>query len=316
MGDFTLLLEVWYKKYRPKDLNSFVFQNPQHKQIFQQFIDQQSVPHLLLSGGAGLGKSAMARILIESLSIERNDIFYMDGSSKNSSVEFIRGPVTEFVSMCPFGSTKIVHIEECDRLSKHAQDALRVVIGDQESDTRFIMTCNHPQRLTESLISRFQHIQFNSLDSEELHVCVATILIKEDIKFDLQVLEDFVTRGYPDARKIINSVQMHSYDKELHLPTSTDATVDIGIENMILQTFQNKQWVELRKVLSAVIQSEDWEALYVMLYNKLHEVKGFEYTNNWEEAIILISDHMYKNVTHSDKEINFTSLMIQLCKLN
>ena len=201
--------ELWVEKYRPKDVDGYVFRDEHQKRQVQQWIKDGTIPHLLFSGNAGIGKTTLAKILLAQLEVNDLDILEINASRTNS-VEDVRDKVVNFVQMIPFGGFKVVLLDEADYLSPNAQAALRGVMEEYHTTSRFILTCNYPNRIIPALHSRCQGFHIERIDQTEFTARVAEILIAEEITPDLDVLDTYVKATYPDLRKCINMVQMLS----------------------------------------------------------------------------------------------------------
>jgi len=179
--------ELWVEKYRPNTINGYVFRDDHQRRQVETWIKDQSIPHLLLSGTAGIGKTTMAKMLIHELGIQEYDLLEINASRTNS-VEAVRDKITNFVSMIPFGPFKVVLLDEADYLSPNAQAALRGVMEEYHTTARFILTCNYPNRIIPALHSRCQGFHFERIDMNEYTARVATILMDEKVEFDLDTL--------------------------------------------------------------------------------------------------------------------------------
>jgi len=214
--------ELWVEKYRPNKLNGYVFRDDHQKEQVSTWVKQGSIPHLLFSGNAGIGKTTLAKILFNELDINDLDILEINASRTNS-VEDVRDKIVNFVQMIPFGDFKVVLLDEADYLSPNAQAALRGVMEEYHTTARFILTCNYPNRIIPAIHSRCQGFHIERVDIDEFTARVATILVEENIEFNLDVLDTFVKATYPDLRKCINMVQMNSLKGSLHMPEKGDA---------------------------------------------------------------------------------------------
>lgn len=202
--------QLWVKKHAPKDIGEFCFSSSTIKKMIRQFIDSQSIPHLLLTGAPGTGKSTLARLLIEDCGVTGVDVLTIDASLDNN-VDVVRDRVKSFVSIASFDSPfKIVLLEEFDHMSVQAQSTLREMMVRYSDDVRFILTANYVHRITEPIISRCQHITFQDLPFAAAVRKVISILDQEAVEYDLDVVEAIVKHNLPDLRKIINIVQQHS----------------------------------------------------------------------------------------------------------
>ncbi len=213
--------ELWVEKYRPSTLDGYVFRDSHQREQIQSWVKQGSIPHLLFSGNAGIGKTTLAKILLNELEINDLDVLEINASRTNS-VEDVRDKIVNFVQMIPFGNFKVVLLDEADYLSPNAQAALRGVMEEYHTTARFILTCNYPNRIIPAIHSRCQGFHIERTDITEFTARVATILVSEEIDFNLDTLDTFVKATYPDLRKCINTVQMNSMKGNLHTPEKGD----------------------------------------------------------------------------------------------
>ncbi len=192
--------ELWVEKYRPKTIDGYVFRDAHQKEQVERWIKEGTIPHLLFSGSAGIGKTTLAKILLNALGVNDLDILEINASRTNS-VEDVRDKIVNFVQMIPFGDFKVVLLDEADYLSPNAQAALRGVMEEYHTTSRFIFTCNYPNRIIPALHSRSQGFHIERVDQTEFTARVATILVEESVDFDLDTLDTFVKATYPDLRK-------------------------------------------------------------------------------------------------------------------
>ena len=183
--------ELWVEKYRPKTIEGYVFRDEHQKKQIQTWIKDQSIPHLIFSGTAGIGKTTMAKILVQELGIEDYDVLEINASRTNS-VDDVRDKIVNFVQTIPFGPFKVVLLDEADYLSPNAQAALRGVMEEYHQTARFILTCNYPNRIIPALHSRCQGFHVEKVDQTEFTARAATILVEENIDFDLDTLDLYV----------------------------------------------------------------------------------------------------------------------------
>ena len=224
--------QLWTEKYRPNDLDGYVFRDQAQKDQVAGWIKGGMIPHLLFSGSPGVGKTTLAKILIHQLGIDEYDVLEINASRENS-VDTIRDKITGFVQTMPFGDFKVVLLDEADYISPSGQAALRGVMEEYHNTARFILTCNYPNRIIPAIHSRCQHIQFDTMDINEYTAKVATILIEEGIKFDLDVLDTYVKASYPDLRKCINNVELNSQHNILTISETTTSEDDGYIVEMV-----------------------------------------------------------------------------------
>ena len=209
--------ELWTEKYRPDTVENYVFRDQAQKEQVQSWIKGKTIPHLLFSGAPGIGKTTLAKILINELNIDGYDVLEINASLENS-VDVIRERISNFVATMPFGELKIVLLDEADYISPNGQAALRGVMEQYHTTARFILTCNYPNRVIPALHSRCQGFHIERIDQTEFTARVAKILVDEQIEIDIDTLDTFVKATYPDLRKCINLVQMNSTSGKLMPP--------------------------------------------------------------------------------------------------
>lgn len=203
--------ELWTEKYRPKKVDDYVFRDEKQKRQVLSWIEDGAIPHILLSGTQGIGKTTLAKLIFRELNVLPDDVMELNASHDNS-VEFMRNNVAGFVSQMPFGEFRYVLLDEADYLSRDAQGVLRGHMEKYSPTSRFILTCNYEHRIIEALKSRTQGFHLKELDRGEFDIRVATILANEGVDFDMDTLDTFVKVSYPDLRKCINLLQQNVMD--------------------------------------------------------------------------------------------------------
>ena len=299
--------ELWVEKYRPKDVDGYVFRDEHQKRQVQQWIKDGTIPHLLFSGNAGIGKTTLAKILLAQLEVNDLDILEINASRTNS-VEDVRDKVVNFVQMIPFGKFKVVLLDEADYLSPNAQAALRGVMEEYHTTSRFILTCNYPNRVIPALHSRCQGFHIERIDQTEFTTRVAKILMDEGITPDLDILDTYVKAHYPDLRKCINTVQLNSTDTELMAPNKSDkAEADYKLE--MTELFKQGKITEARKLVCSQARPDEIEDIYKWLYDN---ITLFGDEARQEKAILIIKKGLVDHTLVADPEINLAATMIQL----
>jgi DNA polymerase III delta prime subunit len=302
--------ELWVEKWRPKTVDGYVFRdNHQRKQI-ETWIKDQSIPHLLLSGNAGIGKTTLAKVLINELGIEDYDVLEINASRTNS-VEDVRDKITNFVQMIPFGPFKVVLLDEADYLSPNAQAALRGVMEEYHATSRFILTCNYPNRIIPAIHSRCQGFHVERTDITEFTARVATILVDEAVDFDLETLDIYVRVTYPDLRKCINLVQQNTQDGKLNSPNKGDQG-EAEWKFEMVELFKNRKIDEARKLVCGKARDSEIDEIYRWLYDNV-EIFGDD--TNQASAIMIIKQGLVDHALVIDAEINLAATLIKLSRL-
>jgi len=302
--------ELWVEKYRPSTVDEYVFRDGHQKSQILKWIKDKSIPHLLLSGNAGIGKTTLAKVLFNELEINDLDIMEINASRENSA-ETIRDKITNFVQMIPFGDFKVVLLDEADYLTPNAQAILRGVMEAYHTTARFILTCNYPNRIIPALHSRCQGFHIERVDITEFTARVATILLTENIEFEIDTLDTYVRSTYPDLRKCINMVQMNSNDGKLSSPNSGD-TGEADYKIRMVELFKAGKISEARKLVCSQARPEEMEEIYRWLYDNI-EIFGDNATQ--DKAILIIKQGLVDHALVIDPEINLAATLIRLSHL-
>jgi replication factor C small subunit len=303
--------ELWTEKYRPKTVTDYVFRDDAHRKQIAAWIKEGSIPHLLMSGSPGIGKTTLAKVLLNELHIEDYDVLEVN-ASRETGIDFIRDKIVPFISMIPFGPFKVVILDEADRLSQQAQDSLKGIIEEYSAHARFILTCNNPNRVQQPIKSRCNTMHFTSIDQTEFTARAATILVTEGIDFELDILDTYVKVTYPDLRSCIKLLQTNSIDGKLANPRNEDAGVsDYKLE--MVELFKRGKIQDARKLLCAKAPAEDMESIFRWLYDNLDLFGDTE--EKKDSALLIIKQGLVDNALCADHEINLSATLIKLARL-
>lgn len=303
--------ELWTEKYRPSTLTDYVFRDDAQRKQVQGWVDSKTIPHLLFSGAPGTGKTTLAKVLINMLNIDEYDVLEINASRENS-VENVRDKITNFVQTMPFGEFKVVLLDEADYISPNGQAALRGVMETYASSSRFILTCNYPNKVIPALHSRCQGFHIEKIDHTEFTARIATVCVEEGVEIDIDTLDSYVKATYPDLRKCLNLCQMNTVEGKLVKPNEGDsATADYKLA--VVDLFKQGKILEARKMLCSQVRPEEMDELFRWMYDNL-ELWGT--TQEQKDAAILIIAKGLRNIPMvADQEINLAATLVELTQI-
>ena len=304
--------ELWTEKYRPDTLEGYVFRDNDQKHQVEGWITSGAIPHLLFSGAPGVGKTTLAKILINQLSIQDVDVLEINASRENS-VDNVRERITNFVATMPFGEFKVVLLDEADYISPNGQAALRGVMETYSSTARFILTCNYPNKVIPALHSRCQGFHIEKIDTTEFTARIATVLVTEGVEIDIDTLDSYVKATYPDLRKCINLVQMNSVDGKLVRPQESDnAMADYRLA--VVDLFKEGKLLEARKLLCSQVRADEMDDLFRWMYDNLELWSDTQ--EGQDQAVLIIAKGLRNIPMVADQEINLAATLVELCQID
>jgi DNA polymerase III delta prime subunit len=295
---------LWVEKYRPIKLVDYVG-NEHLKSKVEGYLETGDVPHLLLYGKAGTGKTTLAKLIVRSLDCD----YMIINASDENNVETVRTKVKNFASSMGFKKYKIIILDEFDYMSQNAQAILRNLMETFSQHCRFILTCNYIEKVIDPIQSRCQTFQIIPPTKRDVAVQISKILSSEGIKFEPKDLVPIIDSAYPDIRKVINTCQLNSIKGELKVDTQNLLENDYKMKVIdILKSKDDKR----NKYINArqdIIDSKvtDFTDLYTLLYDKVDE-----YAPNNPNVILLIADGLYKCSMSIDKEIPTAATLINI----
>jgi len=303
--------KLWVEKYRPDTVDGYVFRDGAQQAQVNSWVKEGTIPHLLFSGAAGVGKTTLAKILINQLEVSEYDVLEINASRENS-VDTIRDKITGFVSTLPFGEFKVVLLDEADYISPNGQAALRGVMETYHASARFILTCNYPNRIIPALHSRCQGFHIDKIDQVEFTARAATVLVDEGVEFELDVLDSYVKATYPDLRKCLNTLQQNSTTGSLIDPTQDVASAN-DWKLQAVNLFKQDNIQEARRVMCSSVRPEEMDDAYRWLYDNL-DLWSTE-PEVQDRAIVIIRDGLVNHSLVADPEINLSATLIELTAL-
>jgi replication factor C small subunit len=305
--------ELWTEKYRPQTIDGYVFTDPAQREQIEHFVQEKSVPHLLFTGPAGTGKTTLAKILVNSLDIDPYD-FLQVNASRDNGVDFLKSKIEGFVSTMPFGDLKIVLLDEADYLSHNAQAILRGLMETYQSQARFILTANLAHKIIGPLKSRCQQIVIDKTDQTEFTARAATVLVTEEVEFDLDTLDSYVKATYPDLRSCLKLLQTNSVTGRLVISRTSSGSGSADHKLEVIELFKRGKLKEGRTLLCTHTAPEEMEEIFRWMYDNLNLWGATD--EQQDQAILIIRKGLVNHPIVADPEINLSATLVELSQIS
>ena len=295
---------LWVERYRPTKLENYIG-NEHLKSKVDVYLKSGDMPHLLLFGRAGTGKTTLAKMLVNSIEC---DYLYINASDENS-VDTVRNKVRNFASTIGFKDMKIIILDECDYITPNAQAALRNLMETFSKHCRFILTCNFVERIIDPIQSRCQSFQIVPPSKKEVAVHLHNILQEEEVACKMDDVVSLVNAGYPDIRRVINSAQRQVVDGMLVIDEQALMENDYKLTLIEILKNDNKKdaFKKIRKLL-ADSKVTDFSDGFRLLYDTLDDWAS----GHTAESILTLAEGQRDDIVVVDKEINFMATMVKL----
>ena len=295
---------LWVEKYRPTQLDNYIG-NDHLKSKVSVYLESGDIPHLLLFGRAGTGKTTLAKLLVNNIDC---DYLYINASDENS-VDVVREKVKNFASTLGFKDMKVIILDECDYITPNAQAALRNLMETFSKNCRFILTCNYVERIIDPIQSRCQSFQIIPPDRKQVAQHLANILNNENVQYDIKDIATIVNGGYPDIRRVINGAQRQVVSGKLTIDENTITQNDYKLEVLdILRTQDKKNSFQNIRQLLADSKVSDFSDLFRLLFDTVDDWgKG-----HIAECILILSKYQQSDAVVVDKEINVMAMFVEI----
>ena len=295
---------LWVEKYRPNTLQTYIG-NDHLKSKVSVYLESGDVPHLLLFGRAGTGKTTLAKLIVNNIDC---DYLYINASDENS-VDVVREKVKNFSSTLGFKDMKVIILDECDYITPNAQAALRNLMETFSKNCRFILTCNYVERIIDPIQSRCQAFQIIPPDRKEVAQHLANILDNENVNYDIKNIATIVNGGYPDIRRVINGAQRQVVNNELVIDENTITQNDYKLQVLdILKTQDKKNSFQNIRQLLADSKVSDFSDLFRLLFDTIDDWA----TGHIAECILILSKYQQSDAVVVDKEINIMAMFVEI----
>ena len=296
---------LWVEKYRPNKREDYIG-NDHIKDKVAIYLKNEDVPHLLLAGPAGTGKTTLAKLIAANLDC---DLLYINASDENN-IETVREKIKSFSSSIGFRKWRLVILDESDYVTQNAQAALRNLMETFSKNCRFILTCNYVEKIIDPIQSRCQTFLVVPPSRKEVAVHIAQILEKEGVAFSAEDLVAIINSGYPDIRRILNSCQRQVLDGKLNI--DKQSMVEAGYMEKVLEILKTekdkkKMFQTIRQVI-ADSKVRDFTPLYRFLYDNLDNFA----VGHIASVILIIGEHQSLDTQVVDKEINVAAMFVKI----
>lgn len=297
---------IWAEKYRPSNLDDYVG-NDTLKAKVKQYIETNDIPHLLLYGSAGTGKTTLAKLITNSI---KCDMLYINASDENG-IDTIRIKIKNFACNVGFNPLKVIILDEADYFTPAAQAGLRNMMETYSEHTRFILTCNFHERIIEPIHSRCQSFGVTPPSKKDVAANLVNILKKENVSFDKEGVILLVNTHYPDIRAVINTAQRNVVDGVLKLAKEDvlEGDVKAKVVEMLKMDDVHEAFTNIRQLL-ADNNIRNFADFYTVLFEKVDEYAA----DKAADVIIILADGQFQDASVVDKEICFMSTVIKILR--
>lgn len=294
---------IWAEKFRPKTIEDMIL--PTHiYQKFKEFIDAKNIPHLLLSGTPGSGKTTIAKIITATVPCTFKEL---NASSKDRGIETVRTKITTFAkSMAKEGYIKIIFLDEADALTAEAQTALRNTMEKHSASCRFILTANYPDKIIPAIKSRCTHFKFAQFPKEQVLSFIARILQKEKIRAPKSAIQKLINLYYPDIRSIINELQKSCISGKFDITYEKN---QIDITDLFDAVLSGK----LSYIRQLLVNNTEYVWLYRIFYSQF--IPSYGTDKEKADLAIITAQYLNSDLTTPDKEINFSAFCAKVMEV-
>jgi|TARA_B100000242_G_scaffold232462_1_gene172467 DNA polymerase III delta prime subunit len=301
---------LWVEKYRPKTIKDTVL-SPELKTLFQTFVDNNNVPNLLLTGSQGIGKTTVAKAMLEELGA---DYIVINGSDEGRLIDTLRTKIKNFASSVSLaGGRKYVILDEADYCNAETvQPALRNFMEEFSKNCGFIMTCNFVNKIIQPLHSRCSVVEFKIANKDkpsmakDLYTRILDILKQENISFDEKVIREVLAKHFPDNRRILNELQRYSATG--HIDSGILANLSETSIKELMQLLKDKEFTSVRKWVGKNIDGD-----VAPMFRKIYDtITQYVKPTSIPQVVVTLADYQYKSAFVADQEVNFMAFLTEL----
>ena len=301
---------LWVEKYRPKTIKDTIL-SPELKTLFQTFVDNKNVPNLLLTGSQGIGKTTVAKAMLEELGA---DYIVINGSDEGRLIDTLRTKIKNFASSVSLaGGRKYVILDEADYCNAETvQPALRNFMEEFSKNCGFIMTCNFVNKIIQPLHSRCSVVEFKIANKDkpamakELYARILNILKQENISFEEKVIQEVLAKHFPDNRRILNELQRYSATG--HIDSGILANLSETSIKELMQLLKDKEFTTIRRWVGKNIDG-DVAPMFRKIYDTINQ---YAKPSSLPQIVVTLADYQYKSAFVADQEVNFMAFLTEL----
>jgi len=296
---------LWVEKYRPDGLDGYVG-NEHIIEKVKIYIENEDVPHLLLYGVAGTGKTTLAKIITNQIDC---DVMYINASDENG-VDAVRDKIKGFASSMGFRKWKIIILDEADYLTHQGQSILRNLMETFSKSTRFILTCNYVEKILDPIQSRCQAFSITPPSRKEVAIRLKEILDLEGVQYEMKDLATLVNSGYPDIRRVLNAAQRQVVDNCIKIDTTSTLQANYMDEVLSVLTSNANLKDSFRAIREIIANSKvrDFTPFYRFLYDNVDEYANGKVGN----VILRIAEAQYQEANVVDREITVMAMILNI----
>ena len=300
---------LWVEQYRPRDIESCVLPKTL-KDSLQSFVDKETLPNLIFSGGPGVGKTTAARAMVDQIGAT----YMMINGSEESGIDVLRTKIKNFASTVSLeGGKKYLILDEADYINPQStQPALRGFIEEFHNNCGFILTCNYKNRIIPALQSRCSVIDFIIPNAEKVKLAqqffkrVESILLEQNIKYDNRVVAEVINKHFPDWRRVLNELQRYSVSGNI------DAGILVNISEInikeLMAAMKNKEFTNVRRWVVDNLDN-DPVRIFRHIYDNLYDVMD---SSSIPHAVVILGEYQYKSAFVADQEINMLACLTEI----
>lgn len=299
---------IWPEKYRPSSLDDYI-SNPSLVATIRNFIESKNIPHLLFHGTAGTGKTTLAKLIINNIDC---DAMYINASDENN-VDNVRTKIKDFASNVGFSELKIIILDEADYLTHNSQAALRNIMETYALTTRFILTCNYFEKISEPLYSRCQCFEVSPLQKKDVAIHLKNVLHAENVNHTMEDLGYIVNTYYPDIRKVLNFAQQSVLNGEIKIEELNSSSYNAKTQLIEILKSESTSATSFNKIRQLIADSgiRHYEELYQTLFDRVDDYAPKQQS----AAILVVAEYLYQSSMVVNKEIVFMACVAKLLEM-